>query len=353
MSRKSRDDAAQHGRSESVRQPTMADIAADLGVSRQLVSLVLRDQPGASDETRERVREAAKRLGYSPHMGARALRQYASQHLGVVFAPAHATEPDIVQAIYPSASDRGYHVVLSATTPTRNSMQAVEELLGYRCAALIVIGSDLGPGELRSLAKRASVPLVAVGAGRRNRTFDVVRSAGDRGIALCVRHLVELGHRDITYVHASSMPPAALRLAGYMRAMEKALLTPTVVELAGDYTEECGAEAARTLLAGKTLPTAVVMGNDQAAVGLLLTLARAGVSVPQDVSVTGFDDSRFASLVGVDLTTARQDPEQMGRQAVEAALRRVGRPEAKPTEVVIETSLVARTSTAPPRRRMS
>lgn len=344
------------GAPESVgsgRQATMADIAAALGVSRQLVSLVLRDQPGASPETRKRVREEAKRLGYSPHVGARVLRQNASRQLGVVFAPAHATEPDIVQAIYPAAAEHGYQVVLSATTSTRDSMQAVEELLGYRCAALVVIGSDLSHPELRSLARRASVPVVAVGAGRRNRTYDVVRSAGDEGIALCVRYLVELGHERITYVHASSMPPAPPRLAGYLRAVGEASLTPDVIELAGDYTEECGSEAARVLLARPRLPSAVALGNDQAAVGLMLALARAGVSVPVDVSVTGFDDSRFAGLAAVDLTTARQDPEVMGRLAVEAALRRIGELGASPTEAVIPTRLVVRSSTGQPRVEMS
>lgn len=328
----------------------MADIAATLGVSRQLVSLVLRDQPGASAETRERVKEKARELGYSPHLGARVLRQSASKQLGVVFAPAHATEPDIVQAIYPSASEHGFQVVLSATTDTRESMQAVEELLGYRCAALIIIGSDLDDVELRELTRRASVPVVLVGAGRRNRTHDVVRSAGDDGIAMCVDHLVELGHDRISYVHGSSMPPAPLRLAGYLRAVEEASLQPDVIELAGDYTEDCGAEAARRLLARGALPTAVVMGNDQAAVGLVLTLARAGVSVPGDMSVTGFDDSRVARLASVDLTTVRQDPEELGRRAVEAALRRVGEPEAAPAETVIPVGLVVRSSTAPPRQ---
>lgn len=347
------EDAPPDRRAGLGRPATMADIAAALGVSRQLVSLVLRDQPGASPETRKRVKETAKALGYSPHVGARVLRQYSSKQLGVVFAPAHATEPDIVQAIYPAADEQGYQVVLSATTATRDSMQAVEELLGYRCAALIVIGSDLRPDELRSLARRADVPVVAVGAGRRNRTYDVVRSAGDDGIALCVRHLVELGHARIAYVHASSMPPASLRLAGYRRAVQELSLQSDVIELAGDYTEECGSEAARRLLGRSVLPSAVVMGNDQAAVGLLLSLARAGVSVPGDVSVTGFDDSRFAGLAAVDLTTVRQDPEDMGRQAVEAALRRIRDPGARPAEAITAIRLVVRSSTAPVKLRMS
>lgn len=338
-----------HRRAGNRRQPTMADIAATLGISRQLVSLVLRDQPGASPETRQRVKATAKQLGYSPHVGAQVLRQYSSKQLGVVFAPAHATEPDIVQAIYPAAAERGFQVILSATTTTRDSMQAVEELMGYRCAAVIVIGSDLGTVELRGLVRRADVPLVAVGAGRRNRTHDVVRSAGDEGIALCVSHLVKLGHSRIAFVDGSSMPPASIRRKGYLKAMEGVHLVPDVVELTGDYTEECGARAARLLLDRASLPTAVVMGNDQAAVGLILALARAGVSVPGDVSVTGFDDSRFAGLSAVDLTTVRQDPEELGRRAVEAALRRVADPTVGPTEAVTSVRLVERSTTAPPR----
>jgi DNA-binding LacI/PurR family transcriptional regulator len=331
------------------RPPTMADIADHLGISRQLVSLVLREQPGASAETRERVLAAVTRLGYRPHVGAQVLRRSESRHLGVVFAPAHATEPEIVESIYRAAADRGHPVVLSATTPTRTSQTAVEELLGYRCAALVVIGAEVGGAALAALARRAAVPLVAVGAGRRNSAYDVVRSAGDDGIAACVEHLTGFGHRRISYVHGLSMPSAPLRLAGYRRAMDRLGLVTDVLELSGDYTEECGTSAARALLARPDLPTAVVACNDQAAVGVILTLARAGVSVPGQVSVTGFDDSRFARLSGVDLTTVRQDPSELGRAAVEAALRRVADPGRRPQERVITPALVVRGSTAAPR----
>jgi DNA-binding LacI/PurR family transcriptional regulator len=330
----------------------MADIATHLGVSRQLVSIVLRDMPGASSETRERVQQAAKELGYSPHIGARTMRQTRSRHIGVVFAPAHATEPDIVEAIYPAAAEHGYQVVLSAQTWTRDTVLATEELLGYRCAAVIAIG---GPGlpapQLRALAKRVKVPLVVVGAGDRNRAFDVVRSAGDTGIARIVQHLVALGHQQIAYVHCASMPPAALRLEGYERATAEAGLAADIVEVPGvDYTEESGATAGRKLLQRRQLPTAVVTGNDQEAVGVMQVLTRAGVAIPSDVSLTGFDDSRFARLSSVDLTTARQDPEQMGEAAVAAAVRRIDRPTLRPSLFVVDPSLVVRSSTAEPRQ---
>jgi DNA-binding LacI/PurR family transcriptional regulator len=328
----------------------MGDIAAHLGVSRQLVSLVFRDVPGASEETRDRVRQAARDLGYRPHIGARTLRQSKSTHLGVVFTPAHATEPDIVESIYPAAEKQGYHVVLSAQTQARGTGQALEELLGYRCAALIVIGSTLARDELKELARRSTVPLVIVSAGTKNPDYDVVHSAGDIGVSQAVHHLAELGHRDIVYIHGEAMPPAQLRLEGYLRAAGELSIEPRILRMAGDYTEECGAEAARQLLARGPLPTAVVACNDQAAFGAMQVLTRAGIRVPEQVSITGFDDSRIARLSSVDLTTARQDPAEMGDAAVAAAVRRIRRGASKPAEFVIAPSLIVRGSTAPPRK---
>jgi DNA-binding LacI/PurR family transcriptional regulator len=149
-------------------------------------------------------------------------------------------------------------------------------------------------------------------------------------------------------VHAESMPSAAVRREGYLGAMSGADLDADIVQTPGpDYTEESGAAAGRALLDRARLPTAVVAGNDQQAVGVLQVLSRAGVAVPGQVSLTGFDDSRFARLSSVDLTTARQDPMEMGTAAVEAVVRRVARPTAPPTLFEVEPTLVVRTSTAP------
>jgi DNA-binding LacI/PurR family transcriptional regulator len=332
----------------------MADIAAYLGVSRALVSIVLRDMPGASDETRQRVKQAAKELGYSPHIGARTLRQYRSREIGVAFAPAHAGEPDIVEAIYPATIDRGYRVVLSAQTGHRSMETAVEELVGYRCAAIILIGPELDDAELQAIARRARVPAVVVNSGEPNRAYDVVRSAGDIGIGLAVQHLVELGHRQIAYVHTTSMPPAALRLQGYGRAVADADLELDILNVPGaDYTEESGAAAGRELLDRRELPTAVVAGNDQQAIGLLQVFSRAGIAIPGDVSLTGYDDTRVARLSSVDLTTARQDPQQMGQAAVSAAVRRIDQPDKRPLLSIVEPLLVVRSSTARPRRSVT
>jgi DNA-binding LacI/PurR family transcriptional regulator len=337
----------------SARPPTMADIAAKLGVSRQLVSLVMRDAPGASEETRRRVRQAAKELGFSPHVGARSLRRARSKDLGVIFAPAHSTEPEIVEHIYPAAARLGFEVILSAQTGTRTTEQAVEELLGHRCAAVIAIGSNLGHAALCDIAGRIPMPLVDVGYGRGNDYYDVVRSSGDKGVAMIVTYLADIGHRQIAYVDPASMPAAGLRRRGYERTIKKFGIDPDVLTMPGDYSEndyfeEVGSAAARILLQRPQLPTAVVAPNDHTAVGLLQVLIRNGVRVPQDVSITGFDDAPIARLSAIDLTTVRQDPGLMGVAAVEAAVRRIEKPGARPAQKVIDTSLIIRGSTSAP-----
>jgi len=330
---------------EDGRAPTMADIAAHLGVSRQLVSLVLRDLPGASEATRTRVRDAARELGYRPHAGARALRRTRSADLGVVFSPVHATEPEIVQAMYDAAAAKGYHVILAAQTPSRSLSTSVDELLSHRCAAVVVMGAEVSHRELRAIVDRSPVPITNVGGGNRNSSYDVVRSSGDIGISLAVDHLVGLGHRRVSFLNSSTMGPARLRLEGYRRAMQEHGLELDVVMWDGEHDEQAGAVAARGLLARPELPTAVVAGNDQIAFGLLQVMLRAGVRVPQDLSVTGFDDIRIASVPGVELTTVRQDPALMGAAAVELAVRRVESPKSPPALRSVENTLVVRAST--------
>lgn len=331
----------------------MADIAERLGISRQLVSIVLRDAPGASAQTRERVRAAAREMGYNPHVGAQSLRRSRSRTLGVLFAPSHSTEPEIVAAIYPAAAERGFDVILSAHTKTRDPNEAIDDLLGHRSAALMLIGSTLAHEELMEVARRSSnVPVVDLGSGRAGGNYDVVRSAGDHGIADMVDHLVGVGHREITFVDPASMPLATLRRRGYRRAARRHGLTIDIVPCRGDYTapdyfEEAGYAGGQSLLTRDALPTAIVCSNDHTAVGVLQALSRAGVRVPEDVSLTGFDDAPISRLSGINLSTVRQDPLLMGEAAVEAALRRIRDPTAPAGEIVLPTSLVLRGSIAP------
>lgn len=329
------------------KRPTMGDVADRVGVSRQAVGLVFRGDRGISEETRQRILRAADELGYQPDIAAQSLRQRASKHIGVVFSPNHAAEVDIVDALYPAASAAGYGVILSALTSTRDAAAAIDEVQGYRCAALMLVGLTVGDDDLRRLSRR--LPVVSIGGNHADDTgCDYVRSAGDVGIGMAVDHLFGLGHRDIAYVNGKHMSSADLRYRGYVDAVRRLKLSRRTIVIPDDYVEEAGAKAARNLLGQDALPTAVVTANDHAAVGLIHTLLQAGVSVPQDISVTGFDDSRVSQLSYVDLTTVRQDGRQMAEAAVAAILSRInGRRE--PIESVIEPTLIVRGTTAPPR----
>lgn len=336
--------------SRAAKEPTMADVADHLGVSRQLVSLVLRDQPGPSARTRERVRKAASDLGYRPNLGAQVLRQSKSTRIGVGFFPSNINEAEILDQMYISAEEAGYSLVLSAQTPQHGTASVLAELQGHRCAGIVLIGSTLDTQPLLSLVQQSLAPVALVSQGTVNADFDVIRSAGAEGIAECVDYLCGLGHRDVAYVDVPSISPAPNRLDGYLRACRTLDLDPQVASISVGRPEEEGAAAARALLAGERVPTGVVCANDQSALGAAMVFLESGLRIPQDLSITGFDDSRIASWSFMELTSARQDPAAMGEAAVDAILRRVEDPAALPKEFVIRPTLVVRGSTSAPAR---
>jgi DNA-binding LacI/PurR family transcriptional regulator len=149
---------AGRARAPRSRRPTMADVAAKVGVSRALVSLVFRDQPGASPETRERVFEAASELGYRPDMAARLLARGRSRVLGVLFTARDPHHVDLVEALYPAAEELGYDLVLSAAVPARDEHKAVEALIGHRSEALLLCGPTLPEADLAEIASRTPRP---------------------------------------------------------------------------------------------------------------------------------------------------------------------------------------------------
>ena len=296
------------------------DVARYVGVSRPLVSIVLRGVEGASETTRQRVLQAASELGYRPDSLARGLRSQRTRHLGVVFSLRRPFEAELIEHMYPVAAHRRYHLLLGATTTERDQDQAVDELLGYRCEGLVVVGSEV-PGQHRE-AMTHRVPLVEVGRAVTHAESDIVRNDDASGARQAVDHLVGLGHRRVAFIDGGANPRAEDRRRGYCEAMAFHRLGAEIRVVAGGCTEEDGSAAARALL-DKALPTAVIASNDLAAIGLLDTMIRAGVRVPADLSVVGYDDSRFARLPGIDLTSVRQDIPRMDELAVEGLAERL------------------------------
>jgi len=329
----------------------MADVAERVGVSRALVSLVFRDQPGASQETRRRVHRAAEELGYRPDSAARLLASGRSRTLGVLVTVHQPFQADLVEGIYPEAERLGYDVLLSATAPTRGEARAVEALLSHRCEALILLGSDADAAVLGEWGRRA--PTVVLGRRLPGIQVDCVRSAETRGVRQAVDYLVELGHRDIVHLDGGRGPGAAERRRGYLAAMRRHGLGERARVLPGAYEEQAGIDAGQLLLAEArgihaALPTAVLASNDWAAMGLLHALGRAGVDVPGQLSVVGYDDSHLSHLSRIDLTTVRQDADRMAEHAVRLVVDRLEDPRRPVRTTVLEPKLVVRGTTAPP-----
>jgi len=327
-------------------RPTMRDVAEAAGVSRALVSIVFREAPGASEQTRARVLEVAASLGFTPNRSASLLKLRRNRHLGVTMNLRSAFEAELVEGIQTAADAAGYEVVLSAVTPGRSEGRAVATLLDFRCEALILLGTALEETALADLAGR--VPLVLVGGARAPKTLDVVRTSDDHGAGLVVDHLVALGHRRLAHVDGGHALPSTDRRRGFRRALRRHGLTEVAV-LDGGGDEAAGTRAAELLLEADELPTAVTAFNDRVALGLIERFGRAGVRVPADVSVTGYDDTVLAGLLAIDLTSVNQEAEAQARGAVEAAMERLDGGRTRSMTRVLEPRLVVRGSTAPPR----
>jgi DNA-binding LacI/PurR family transcriptional regulator len=326
------------------RRPTLEDVAARAGVSRALVSLVIRGAPGASEQTRQRVLASAAELGYRPDPRAQLLARRRSRLLGVMFDVRQPFHADLLEGIYLAAEPARYDVALSAVTASRDERRAVESLLDYRCEALILLGPQASESRLSDLGQQ--LPVVAVARHVRHSSLYVVRTADEEGARQAVEHLLGLGHREIVHVDGGRAPGATERRRGYRTTMRRHGLAEQIRIIRGGLTEESGAAAAQILLepAG-CLPTAVVAFNDRCAVGLLHAFIRADVAIPTDVSIVGYDDDRLSRLPHINLTTVGQDARRLSGLAVETVIARLDGNDAGERETVIPPRLILRGTT--------
>ncbi|MEU7901398.1 LacI family DNA-binding transcriptional regulator [Actinoplanes sp. NPDC049118] len=325
-------------------RPRLDDVAARVGVSTASVSLVLRGAPGPSAETRRRVLEAAAELGYRADRTASLLARRRRHLLGVMLDIRSAFHAELVEEIQAEADRIGYEVVLSTLTRHRDEDRAVETLLDFRCEAMLLLGPDAADQRLAALA--AQVPVVSIGRRVAVGDVDVVRSADHIGVSEALSHLIGLGHRRIAFVDGGRGVVSAARRRGYRDGMRRAGLADEIRIVPGDHTEEGGMRAGRLLAAGHDRPSAVVASNDRCAVGLMDAFLRAGLDVPGQISVIGYDDSTLARLAHIDLTTVNQDPAAQAEHAVLAAVQRLDEGRSQRMEVVLNPRLVVRGSTA-------
>ncbi|MFB9376803.1 LacI family DNA-binding transcriptional regulator [Kineococcus gynurae] len=329
----------------SARRPTINDVARHAGISKGTVSLALRGAPGPSAETTARVLRAAEELGYRASRSASLLARRRTNLLGLTLTLRNAFHAELAEGVQAAADEAGYELVLSPVTAARAEARAVETLLDSRCEAVLLLGPELPAADLDDLAAR--VPVVVVGRAVEGVGLDVVRTSDEAGIALAVEHLVGLGHRALAHVAAGRGPIGTARTESFRAAVRRAgVAEASLVVEAGEFSETAGARAGATLLDGPV--TGIVAASDRIALGVLDALGRGGRAVPDEMSVVGYDDSPWARLGHVQLTSVSQEPAEQARAAVRAAVDRLDGGPRPPRETVLRPRLVTRATSAPP-----
>jgi len=327
---------------------SIRDVARAAGVSTATVSHVINNTRFVSEEVRARVLEAVERCGYYPNAHARSLASGRSQTLGLLISDiSNPFFPELVKAIETAAFERDYDVVLSNTNydPERTS-RYVRRMIERKVAGVALMTSELDGELVKELARR-EVSVVFLDLGEPGVHMSNLRVDYETGIEEAIRHLASLGHREIGFVSGPAhLRSAARRLEAFRASLRRHMPEAPERIWQGDFKLAGGREAARGMLASKELPTAVVAANDLMALGAMAELRAAGLQLPREVSVVGFDDIAFAALAEPPLTTVRLPLADLGRRAVEALVETINHPEQLGTEIHVPTHLVTRGSTA-------
>ncbi len=335
---------------------TIRDVAREAGVSIATVSYVLNNSRRVSEETRQRVLEAARRLGYQPSNIARGLRARKAYAIGYSWRPMPNGQVNVIldtflESLALAAAEANYHVIAYPTSTMRDEVSFYRGLIETeRVDGFILSNTNYDDLRIRFLLDEG-VPFVAFGRSNPAWDFPWVDVDGAAGMRKAVAHLVALGHRRIAFI---AWPEGSLsgdeRLRGYREGMEAAGLPvdPAWV-VRGEMSHDTGYEAARTWMAlpPSRRPTAIIAVTDLMAVGAMNALADMGIRVGHDASVADFADTPLAAYSRPPTTSLRQPIAQVGRYVVDMLLTLLEGERPEQPHVLLEPDLVVRASTDP------
>lgn len=305
----------------NAKKPNIYDVAALADVSHQTVSRVLNNQPNIRPATRARVEAAMVSLGYQPNPAARSLVTAKSNMIGLLVADTVLYGPaGMLNAMERQARKAGYFAITVAirSDSPESWAEGIQHLSKMHIEGLATIALSSDVLQMAS-SMLPNVTLIAIDADDNATDFQTVGIDNFDGGYIATKHLIELGHKRILHITGPmTSSEANSRVRGYERAMAEAKLQPSIVQ--GDWSSDTGYRLGVELDLDRDAPTAIFTANDHLALGLLKALAGRGVSVPEDLSLVGFDDLPESPYFNPPLTTVRQDFAQLGELAMHMLL---------------------------------
>lgn len=338
-----------HPRSGRVhRRPTINDVAQRAGVSKSLVSLALAGSPRVAHHSRTAIMTAAAELGYRPNAAARSLAQRRTGTVGVLVLTLHnPVFAEILDGLQVRLREHGIDCMLVTGDADPERERAVlDTLLDRQVEGLVLIAHRQRFEDLERLAAECPITVIT----RHEPGIPGLDSIGNDdtlGAGLAVEHCYHLGHRRIWHVTGGDSPVLNARQVGYRQAMHRLGLAAQAHCIPGDITEEAGYAGARIAMSTSAPPTALLMGNDLAAIGALAAAKDLGLSVPQDISIVGYDGISLGGLRSIDITTIAQPLTDLGSRAADLLMARIREPGGPSRAILVEPALTARGSTGP------
>ncbi|CAE1151693.1 ribose operon transcriptional repressor RbsR [Serratia sp. Tan611] len=327
---------------------TMKDVARLAGVSTSTVSHVINNNRFVSDAVRDKVMAAVEQLNYAPSALARSLKLKQTHTIGMlVTASNNPFYAEVVRGVERSCYERGYSLILCNTEEDAARMnRSMETLLQKRVDGLLVMCTENHRPSPANLSRYPSLPIVMMDWAPFEGANDIIQDNSLLGGEMATQHLIARGYRQIACIAGpQDKTTARNRLEGYRRAMRQAgLPVPAGYEVHCDFEFEGGVRAMQQLLALPAPPHAVFAGNDAVAVGVYQALFQAGLRVPQDMAVMGYDDIELAKYLAPPLSTIHQPKDSLGELAIDALINRLQNPQRAAQVMVLTPELVERAS---------
>lgn len=328
---------------------TIRDVAKAAQVSVATVSRALNGRGNVTDEVRQRVTRAASQLSYTPHAAARSLSSRRTHAIGVVLPDLYGEFfSELVRGIDSVASENGLHLLVSSYHGHREEQGAAMRAMRGRVDGLLVMSPYAAKPTATAESSAAGLPLVLINSQDADGGALSLGVANYNGAQAMVEHLVACGYRRIAFIAGPEDNYDAFeRRRGYLDAMARLLPDQEVQVLPGDFDESSGHRAGLSLLGQSAKPEAVFAANDMMALGCLFALTQAGVRVPRDMALAGFDDIPLACFVHPGLTTMRVNIFELGAQAARMLLARLGGSSEPDGSQSLAPQLVVRESSSP------